>query len=111
MESGGPVRTVDCAALYTDGRGPTDWMVAGGAAVDFDEAVDPIALQHVAALYDGEVHELALHLWTLIGFFAFETKSEAPSTTRWWRCAELEGSSSSVPGLRGVPKACPSTPA
>ena len=80
MESGGPVRTVDCAALYTDGQAPEglDGSAEARAAVDFDEAVDPFVLQHVAALYDGEVHELALHLWTLVGFFAFETKSEAP---------------------------------
>lgn len=76
MESGGSVRTVDCASLYAGGAGLDGLEV--GPSGSTDAGADPALLQRVGALYDGEVHELALHLWTLVGFFAFETKSEAP---------------------------------
>jgi hypothetical protein len=78
MESGGSVRIVDCAALYAQGPVPEDLEPGSGAAPDPGAPAGPSTLQRVGALYDGEVHELALHLWTLVGFFAFETKSEAP---------------------------------
>lgn len=78
MESGGTVRTVDCATLYAPGPADPEGEASSRAAMAAGASVDPALLERVGALYDGEVHELALHLWTLVGFFAFETKSEAP---------------------------------
>lgn len=101
MEGSG-LRQVDCALRYLD---PAAGAFPGGGDAASREAAfakgppPRASVERALDLYDGEVHELALNLWTLLGFFAMETRSEAPLDETLVVFAGLHGLELDRPGV------------